>query len=439
MLQKALATASFEPRSAKLPFPFDLKSVGPGRVNMTFHIYPPSIAVVTLAFDADRRIEDLTDLLGARSIIADPILDLLVRTSLALINSEDHRQLSPVSRSQAYPCFRISGGGDVPDLSRWDADRKREVVGVLIGNVSFATMSADIIDHVSKSNSEFNKKRTDELLLVDKQGLLLFANHNIRSRSRSDRFARSTGLVEVALVMRAFLRQYPSERAGVEEFSDYVFWRIRSWVRRYPAIFSASVGNRYFWEHLITEFRLRELVDLIEADNQWIDRELKEKEEFFTSLSGSWWLDRAYANNFEISGASPAARELGFVTNTKFRMSILSDLREADRALHDRSFKSAVVMAGAIAEALLLEALMNRTVLDQESLLKQGLSDYVKQARSENLGLDEGVLSIVDQAMRGWRNLVHPGRQIRLGASIDEHKAKLANTAIHALAAELSK
>ena len=45
-------------------------------------------------------------------------------------------------------------------------------MALLINNPDYAGMSEDIIDRITKRNAEFNKKTTDEYLLINKQCVL---------------------------------------------------------------------------------------------------------------------------------------------------------------------------------------------------------------------------------------------------------------------------
>ncbi|MEV4824557.1 hypothetical protein [Micromonospora sp. NPDC049274] len=435
-IKRSLADIHHEPTGKKFPFALHLPVLGSGKLRARFRLYPPATAIATFSFDASTSV-DVEQLFAFRNVEVDATLSRIARTSLALINSGDHRAQSEIS-IQTYPAFRILQS-NLREFSSWSPRDKKQLIGLLIGNRTFDLMSDDIVARIQELNSEFNKKSTDELLLLNKQSLLLLTSDLEPQPGIGDRFERSVDLVEVALAFRTFLQHYPGSRIGVEEFSDYIYWRIRSWIRNYRAIFAESVSNRYLWEHLIREFGLTELVSMVEADNRWIGEKLEQQSKFFATLGPTWWADPDYANAFANSSRSPDAQELAFLTDRQLRSAVLADVREAGRSLTAKSYKSATVMAGAAVEAMLLDALMNRTALSQQKLLSQSLSQYIAHARAENLGLDEGVLSIVDQAMRGWRNLIHPGRQLRMNVVIDEHKAKLAVNAMHALAAELAK
>jgi hypothetical protein len=227
-------------------------------------------------------------------------------------------------------------------------------------------------------------------------------------------------------------------RAGVEDFADFVYWRIRSWTRMPEALFTASVSNSYLWSEIVRELRLERLIEKVEVDSPWVAQQLDDSVKFFDTITDSWWKQPGFAATFLY--APHPGRRLRFVTDTSLRESLLIDIQEAERALASRSYKSAIVMSGAAAEAILLAVLVERTKLSKPKLVNQGLSDYVQHVESEpNVEIEKGTLNIINETLRFWRNVVHPGRIEREAVLIDADKATLAVHALRTLIAELDR
>jgi hypothetical protein len=71
--------------------------------------------------------------------------------------------------------------------------------------------------------------------------------------------------------------------------------------------------------------------------------------------------------------------------------------------------------------------------------LGSGLQELVAKAEALNLVNDLAALKLVDQWLRGYRNLIHPGRQKRKQLEADDRKAEVAIHAVNGLAEELGR
>jgi hypothetical protein len=137
---------------------------------------------------------------------------------------------------------------------------------------------------------------------------------------------------------------------------------------------------------------------------------------------------------------SPGTTELLFIADVDLRDSIRNDISAANRALVDGLWKATTVLAGAVAEALLLWAITYKksapdienaraAVIPSASKDPNGwiLGGYIKVARA--LGLIEDETAKQADLAREFRNLIHPGRSARLAKKCDR------GTALSALAA----
>jgi hypothetical protein len=122
---------------------------------------------------------------------------------------------------------------------------------------------------------------------------------------------------------------------------------------------------------------------------------------------------------------------LSFIEDHDLRESIRADIAAADAAFAGQGWKATTVLGGAVVEALLLWAIVQRTrseVSDAIIKLKtvkrlspkigsdpQGWSLEIYKVVAEELGIisDNAVLLIT--LAQGFRNLIHPGKAIRTG------------------------
>jgi len=119
------------------------------------------------------------------------------------------------------------------------------------------------------------------------------------------------------------------------------------------------------------------------------------------------------------------------VRDSTLRRDLGSDYEELQKALKAYLHKSALVLAGGIVEAVLINYLRvigyrhgpKKTDPDRMSL-----EDLISACRSEGaLSQETAALCTV---MRGYRNLVHPGRILREGESPDHARAEVAAKAV---------
>src|SRR5207302_1122828 len=115
-----------------------------------------------------------------------------------------------------------------------------------------------------------------------------------------------------------------------------------------------------------------------------------------------------------------------FLTNQDFKANLKSDFAELHAAVKGRLWKAAHVLAGSIVEAILLDYLIavKHERHPEEELLKWDFRKAIPAGRKE------GILSERTEQMtivvKDYRNLIHPGRILRLGEEVDAEGATVA-------------
>ena len=138
--------------------------------------------------------------------------------------------------------------------------------------------------------------------------------------------------------------------------------------------------------------------------------------------------------------------EISFIDDPNYRSSLVRDLRAVDRALSNGEWKAATVLAGSIIEAFLLwsisrldkksrnEAITRATnELDlskqpDTNLERWTLEEYAKVSHAAELISEDTLTQIL--LAKNFRNLIHPGRERRLGIQCDRGTALAATAAI---------
>lgn len=145
--------------------------------------------------------------------------------------------------------------------------------------------------------------------------------------------------------------------------------------------------------------------------------------------------------------------ELNFIEDNELRENLRLDLSAANQALTDGEWKAATVLAGSIIEALLLWALQQITTAEIQSIV----SSLVQQKtlrKDPGPKLDSWTLhelievskeiKIIKQdtanaarLAKEFRNLIHPGRNIRLGQTCNRATALSAVAAVEHVIGDL--
>jgi hypothetical protein len=119
---------------------------------------------------------------------------------------------------------------------------------------------------------------------------------------------------------------------------------------------------------------------------------------------------------------------LDFIVDDEFRESLTRDLAELDRALENSNLKSAHVLAGSIVEAVLIDYLIAENIVTREIALKFDLAAAIDKCRAEQVitGKTADLCSVV----RAYRNLIHPGRAVRLEEKVDKNTARVCESVV---------
>lgn len=139
---------------------------------------------------------------------------------------------------------------------------------------------------------------------------------------------------------------------------------------------------------------------------------------------------------------SPQTADLPFISDLNLRESIRADISAAYEGLHNAQWKTATVMAGAVAEALLLWAIQSHPGLAALQSKppappeKWDLSQFIAVAQNLTI-ITQRTVTQTDLA-RTFRNLIHPGRAARLGEVCNRATALSALAAVEFIVSDLS-
>jgi hypothetical protein len=126
-----------------------------------------------------------------------------------------------------------------------------------------------------------------------------------------------------------------------------------------------------------------------------------------------------------------------FITDEGLRESLQADYDELVVSVNNGAWKAVHVLAGSIIEALLVDSLLaTRTPgAKGKDPLKMDLSDLISECRTAGL-LSESTEQL-STVVRNYRNLIHPGRLMRLRETVNESKAEVAKALVDIIVAEV--
>jgi hypothetical protein len=142
------------------------------------------------------------------------------------------------------------------------------------------------------------------------------------------------------------------------------------------------------------------------------------------------------------------SHELDFIDDEPFRRILLRDMSSTEEALANNEYKAAAVLAGSVIEAVLLWALRvdkpattgsieklqadkkldKRLPVDDLTDRRWGLHEFLVLARAREI-LDERTVRMAELT-QGFRNLIHPGKELRDAEEPSRQMARMASAAL---------
>lgn len=137
-------------------------------------------------------------------------------------------------------------------------------------------------------------------------------------------------------------------------------------------------------------------------------------------------------------------REFSFLNNADLKNIIERDYSEIQRAFISVCWKSVIILCGGAIEAILTDLLLSNSsnaIASNKApkgadITKWSLANLIEV--SVDINLVSPSIEKLSHSIREYRNLVHPGREIRERLIFDSEEAKIALEVLHILHRELS-
>ncbi len=132
--------------------------------------------------------------------------------------------------------------------------------------------------------------------------------------------------------------------------------------------------------------------------------------------------------------------DLSFISDEILREIIARDISEMNACVNAKSYKSAMILAGSVIEAILVDyfiAFPPPNGKNPEQIVRAELKDLIDWAADKNVGLISETTKGVATVIREYRNLIHPGKEYRNKIGVDVHKATVAANLVNIVSDEI--
>jgi hypothetical protein len=407
-------------------------------LNIKIRLFPPNILSLTVTLSGFLSTLNVAKLIEYQDIRElHPILDI-IQCTIGMAETLDHKNFE-ITQSFIYkPIVYLEGVCQSDKFQDYIEKNKSQYIGVLIRNYDYNSMDNEVQENILKKNKNHNLKSSQEKCLIDKQGILYLAPLNeLELNSKTSHFLKIHDLFEIAIVFREYLNQYLSFRILNEDLADFFIYEIKPWIENFKIIFRNSTTNEFVWELMISELKLKELMQLV--TNPPIQSIIENKSQYFRQFS-LWWRDP----NFEslLSKKMETGNlQLDFLENEDLRNLIIEDYGEAIRSLQSKNYKATILLCGSISEAILtavIEKARFPGINLDELYNNYNLYKLLNVAKNHNLIQDKNLFSFIDP-LRNYRNTIHPGVQIRESIHLDLSIATIALETVKLLFRDLNK
>jgi hypothetical protein len=184
------------------------------------------------------------------------------------------------------------------------------------------------------------------------------------------------------------------------------------------------------------------LESMQEAIDRWNARGGDESPRAYKKASPVYLVRQALSKCLD---QNPPARttELAFIPDRDLAESIRLDIHSATEALHRNDFKGATVLSGSAMEALLLWKIRSIGISSPTPNMRKNakpspedwsLEDYITVAETKTLIKPDTAKQA--RLAQNFRNLIHPGRTVRLSQTCNRGTAYGALSAVHLIASD---
>lgn len=254
----------FGGRSARRP-PYETFSVD-GSIGVTIQsvsasVFPGEIAVVQVAATAEVTASDqlnlaLANLQNLRSSKEIPTVRALISLTLDRLNGNRSGGVGSGTYDD-YFLMLVELPPAKQDFAQLVDELRADMVGLLIGTEDPETLTRDVIDRTLSANAELNSKSRNDLMLLNRKGVLIVRPNGPYRGPHVDRLAKTRDLAIIGQFSSAYLRGIQTGAITRDLSAVVTIQRIRDWVEQPELTFFSSYSHTLTWIGLSKEILLR--------------------------------------------------------------------------------------------------------------------------------------------------------------------------------------
>ena len=128
-----------------------------------------------------------------------------------------------------------------------------------------------------------------------------------------------------------------------------------------------------------------------------------------------------------------------FIADVRFRNLLIRDFKELQSCFDNKAAKSVLILSGSIIETVLLEFFSHNLPKgkNQNQLLRMDLAELIVEAESQELISSKS--KELSTVIKNYRNLIHPGREIRTKEDFDFETATVSFSLVKIILKELKE
>jgi len=126
-----------------------------------------------------------------------------------------------------------------------------------------------------------------------------------------------------------------------------------------------------------------------------------------------------------------------FISDNRLRIILERDYNELNKCFDSGCYKSVLILSGSLIESVIVEYFLNKLPdgFNEKKILSSSLGDLLDLALSEKLINDR--IKSLSTVVKDYRNLIHPGREIRLKEQFDKETANVSISLIRLILKEI--
>lgn len=131
--------------------------------------------------------------------------------------------------------------------------------------------------------------------------------------------------------------------------------------------------------------------------------------------------------------------EFSFIHDNKLRLLLERDCQELEICVKNKAHKSVLILSGSIIEAMLVDYFLQNMPenLSENKVLRKDLFELIDLAFNASLISD--MTKNLSSVIRNYRNLIHPGREVRSGEKCNEETAIVAYNLLKMITGEIKE